>query len=84
MIRQREYDIGPRRPPRVRSHSGSSQAGYPGTPLPSARTYTSLVPAAAYFRHKVGVKSTKMVKISNLPSNMAAEHTHVWKSLSTP
>jgi hypothetical protein len=30
-----------------------------------------------YFRHKVGVKSTNRVKTSNLPSSMAAEHTHV-------
>jgi hypothetical protein len=37
-----------------------------------------------YFRHKVGVNSTNMVKISNLPSSMAAEQTQVWKSLSTP
>ena len=37
-----------------------------------------------YFRHKVGVNSTKIVKTSNRPSNMAAEHTQVWNSLSTP
>jgi len=38
----------------------------------------------SYFRHKVGVNSTKIVKTSSRPSNMAAEHTQVWKSLSTP
>jgi DNA primase len=38
----------------------------------------------SYFRHKVGVNSTSMVKISNRPSSMAAEHTQVWKSLNTP
>jgi hypothetical protein len=38
----------------------------------------------AYFRHKVGVNSTKIVKTSNRPSNMAAEHTQVWNTLSTP
>ena len=30
-----------------------------------------------YFLHKVGVKSTKMVKTSNRPRSMAAEHTQV-------
>jgi hypothetical protein len=30
------------------------------------------------------VNSTKIVKTSNRPSNMAAEHTQVWNSLSTP
>ena len=38
----------------------------------------------AYFRHKVGVNSTSMVKTSRRPSSMAAEHTQVWKSLNTP
>ena len=37
----------------------------------------TLAAVVAYFRHKVGVNSTRMVKISNLPSNMAAEHTQV-------
>jgi len=37
-----------------------------------------------YFLHKVGVKSTRIVKISSRPSNMAAEHTQVWKSLNIP
>ena len=37
-----------------------------------------------YFRHKVGVNSTKIVKTSSRPSNMAAEHTQVWNTLSTP
>jgi hypothetical protein len=38
----------------------------------------------AHFRHKVGVKSTKMVNTSNRPSSMAAEHTQVWKPVKTP
>jgi hypothetical protein len=37
-----------------------------------------------YFRHNVGVNSTKMVNTSSLPSSMAAEHTQVWKLFSTP
>jgi hypothetical protein len=37
-----------------------------------------------YLRHKVGVNNTKIVKTSNLPSSIAAEHTQVWKLLNTP
>ena len=37
-----------------------------------------------YFRHRVGVNNTKIVKTSSRPSSMAAEHTQVWKSLKTP
>ncbi len=37
-----------------------------------------------YFRHRVGVNKTKMVKTSSRPSSMAAEQTQVWKLLNTP
>jgi hypothetical protein len=41
-------------------------------------------PEARYLRHSVGVNRTRMVKTSSRPSNIAAEHTQVWKSLNTP
>jgi hypothetical protein len=41
-------------------------------------------PITAHFRHKVGVNNTSSVNTSSRPSNMAAEHTQVWKSLKPP
>lgn len=47
-------------------------------------TVGKLIYPGRYFLHKVGVNNTKIVKTSSRPSNMAAEHTQVWKSVNIP
>jgi hypothetical protein len=54
-----------------RSHLGQNESGEPGVG-PNLNE-----PKRRYLRHKVGVKSTRMVNTSSLPKSIAAEQTQV-------